>query len=59
VTSAPSHEVDTVECAAVSPEQPHPFRELGLKDDEYQRIREILWVVLADPEGNAFCVAAG
>ncbi|MGZ4511055.1 MAG: phosphoribosylformylglycinamidine synthase subunit PurL, partial [Mycobacterium sp.] len=28
--------------AAASPDQPQPFAELGLKDDEYQRIREIL-----------------
>src|SRR3954470_15980794 len=42
VTSAHSHEVDTVGRAAASPEQPQPFRELGLKDDEYDRIREIL-----------------
>ncbi len=34
--------VDTVEHAAATPDQPQPFRELGLKDDEYQRIREIL-----------------
>lgn len=34
--------VDTVELAATTPDQPQPFRELGLKDDEYQRIREIL-----------------
>ncbi|NNG35562.1 phosphoribosylformylglycinamidine synthase subunit PurL [Nakamurella aerolata] len=33
---------DTVEQAAASPEQPQPHRELGLKDDEYQRIRDIL-----------------
>ncbi|WP_108920488.1 phosphoribosylformylglycinamidine synthase subunit PurL [Mycobacterium montefiorense] len=33
---------DTVEHAAASPDQPQPFGELGLKDDEYQRIREIL-----------------
>jgi phosphoribosylformylglycinamidine synthase len=42
VTSASAHEVDTVERAAASPDQPQPFRELGLKDDEYERIREIL-----------------
>src|ERR1700712_1791517 len=42
VTSAHSHEVDTIGRAAASPEQPQPFRELGLKDDEYERIREIL-----------------
>ena len=34
--------VDTVSHAAASPEQPQPFAELGLKDDEYQRIRAIL-----------------
>ena len=34
--------VDTVEHAAATPDQPQPYRELGLKDDEYQRIREIL-----------------
>ncbi|WP_214367415.1 phosphoribosylformylglycinamidine synthase subunit PurL [Pseudonocardia sp. H11422] len=33
---------DTVEHAAVSPDQPQPYRELGLRDDEYARIREIL-----------------
>ncbi|MGI5126979.1 phosphoribosylformylglycinamidine synthase subunit PurL [Pseudonocardia sp. CA-107938] len=33
---------DTVEHAAATPDQPQPFRELGLKDDEYARIREIL-----------------
>ena len=34
--------IDTVEHAATTPDQPQPLRELGLKDDEYQRIREIL-----------------
>ncbi|WP_454560929.1 phosphoribosylformylglycinamidine synthase subunit PurL [Mycobacterium haemophilum] len=33
---------DTVEHAAATPDQPQPFHELGLKDDEYQRVREIL-----------------
>ncbi|MDQ3887427.1 MAG: phosphoribosylformylglycinamidine synthase subunit PurL [Actinomycetota bacterium] len=33
---------DTVECAAATPEHPQPYRELGLTDDEYSRIREIL-----------------
>ena len=33
---------DTVETAAATPDHPQPFRELGLKDDEYLRIREIL-----------------
>ncbi len=41
-TSARTHAIDTVEHAAATPDQPQPFRELGLKDDEYQRIREIL-----------------
>ncbi|MGH3532398.1 MAG: AIR synthase related protein, partial [Mycobacterium sp.] len=34
--------IDTVEHAAATSDQPQPFRELGLKDDEYQRIRDIL-----------------
>jgi phosphoribosylformylglycinamidine synthase len=34
--------IDTVENAAANPDQPQPFKELGLKDDEYQRIRDIL-----------------
>ena len=33
---------DTVETAATTPDHPQPYRELGLKDDEYLRIREIL-----------------
>jgi phosphoribosylformylglycinamidine synthase subunit PurL len=38
-TTAPA---DTVEHAAATPEHPQPYRELGLRDDEYTRIREIL-----------------
>lgn len=34
--------VDSVEHAVATPETPQPYRELGLKDDEYARIREIL-----------------
>src|SRR5690242_8287537 len=34
--------VDTVEHAAQTPETSQPFAELGLKPDEYQRIRDIL-----------------
>ena len=34
--------VDTVDHAAATPDQPQPYRELGLNDDEYQRIRDIL-----------------
>lgn len=33
---------DTVEDAARTPDTAMPYRELGLKDDEYQRICEIL-----------------
>ncbi len=35
-------DVDTVENAGTTPDQPQPYKELGLADDEYQRIREIL-----------------
>lgn len=42
MTSGLTQEVDTVERAAATPGQPQPYRELGLKDDEYERIREIL-----------------
>jgi len=34
--------VDTVLIAQTDPEKSQPYKELGLKDDEYQRIREIL-----------------
>jgi phosphoribosylformylglycinamidine synthase len=34
--------VDTVDIAARTPEQPQPYRELGLAEEEYRRIREIL-----------------
>jgi phosphoribosylformylglycinamidine synthase subunit PurL len=34
--------VDTVEKAATTPDLPQPFVELGLKDDEYAKIRDIL-----------------
>ncbi|MFA7323142.1 MAG: phosphoribosylformylglycinamidine synthase subunit PurL [Candidatus Nanopelagicales bacterium] len=34
--------IDTVAHAESSPEHPQPFAELGLKPDEYERIREIL-----------------
>jgi phosphoribosylformylglycinamidine synthase len=39
-TSRP--EVDTVTNAGVTPDHEQPWVELGLKEDEYQRIREIL-----------------
>lgn len=38
----PPTTLDTVEHAAATPDHPQPFAELGLKDDEYQRIRDIL-----------------
>ena len=34
--------VDTVETAASEPEKEQPWKELGLKEDEYQSIKEIL-----------------
>ena len=34
--------MDTVEHALGTPDQPQPYAELGLKDDEYQEIRRIL-----------------
>ncbi|MGH3782480.1 MAG: phosphoribosylformylglycinamidine synthase subunit PurL, partial [Pseudonocardiaceae bacterium] len=34
--------VDSVQRAAATPEHAQPYRELGLADDEYARIREIL-----------------
>jgi len=33
---------DTVERAAATPDHAQPYRELGLRDDEYARIREVL-----------------
>jgi phosphoribosylformylglycinamidine synthase len=41
-TSARTQAIDSVELAVSTPDLPQPFGELGLKDDEYQRIREIL-----------------
>jgi phosphoribosylformylglycinamidine synthase subunit PurL len=34
--------VDTVAAAAQTPERAQPFAELGMKDDEYRRVRDIL-----------------
>ncbi|GAA4065755.1 phosphoribosylformylglycinamidine synthase subunit PurL [Actinomadura miaoliensis] len=33
---------DTVEIAAATPDRPQPFAELGMKEEEYRRVREIL-----------------
>ncbi|GAA3072077.1 phosphoribosylformylglycinamidine synthase subunit PurL [Pseudonocardia yunnanensis] len=41
-SAATAQHTDTVQNAADSPDHPQPYRELGLKDDEYARIREIL-----------------
>ncbi len=41
-TVGPVGSVDSVDRAAATPDHPQPYRELGLKDDEYARIREIL-----------------
>ena len=40
--SASSAKTDTVSIATATPDVAQPYRELGLKDDEYARIREIL-----------------
>src|SRR5215207_128192 len=40
--SVPLVTIDTVELAAKSPDTPQPWAELGLKHDEYARIRDIL-----------------
>ncbi|MFE6968711.1 phosphoribosylformylglycinamidine synthase subunit PurL [Isoptericola sp. NPDC057653] len=40
--SAPRPQLDTVELAASTPDEAQPFAELGLKPDEYQRIRDLL-----------------
>jgi phosphoribosylformylglycinamidine synthase II len=34
--------IDTVARAASHPDEPQPYAELGMKDDEYERVREIL-----------------
>ena len=41
-TVDPAGPTDTVDRATATPDHPQPYRELGLKDDEYRRIREIL-----------------
>jgi phosphoribosylformylglycinamidine synthase II len=37
-----THTTDTVELATATPDHEQPYRELGLKDDEYARIKDIL-----------------
>ena len=41
-TQRPTVERDTVDRAAATPEREQPFAALGLKPDEYARIRDIL-----------------
>ncbi len=38
----PDPGTDTVAVAARTPDRPQPFAELGMKDDEYRRVRDIL-----------------
>ncbi|GIG28190.1 phosphoribosylformylglycinamidine synthase subunit PurL [Cellulomonas marina] len=42
VPARPVHPADTVEAAAATPDLAQPYAELGLKDDEYARIRDLL-----------------
>ena len=42
MTASTREPIDTVKDAAATPEVAQPYAELGLKDDEYDRIREIL-----------------
>lgn len=41
-SAAGQHHPDTVEDAAATPDQPMPYAELGLKEDEYQQIVDLL-----------------
>ncbi|SDL91965.1 phosphoribosylformylglycinamidine synthase [Corynebacterium mycetoides] len=47
---------DTVDNAKATPEQAQPYRELGLKDDEYQRIVDILGRRPTDAELTVYSV---
>ncbi len=47
---------DTVDQALTTPGQSQPYRELGLKDDEYQRIRDILGRRPTDAELTMYSV---
>ena len=42
MTTTVAAHVDSVEKARATSDQEQPYRELGLKDDEYLRIKEIL-----------------
>src|SRR5271156_3405365 len=56
MTSGLTHAIDAVGRASATPDQPQPFRELGLKDDEYQRIRDILGRRPTDAELGMYSV---
>lgn len=47
---------DTVSAALASPDEAQPYRELGLKDDEYARIKEILGRRPTDAELSMYSV---
>ena len=47
---------DTVDAAKATPEQEQPYAALGLKDDEYARIREILGRRPTDAELTVYSV---
>ncbi|MBZ8176386.1 phosphoribosylformylglycinamidine synthase subunit PurL [Corynebacterium poyangense] len=47
---------DTVSAALADPDQPQPYAELGLKDDEYARIKEILGRRPTDAELTMYSV---
>lgn len=47
---------DTVDRAAAEPDAPQPYAELGLKDDEYARIKEILGRRPTDAELTVYSV---
>ena len=50
--------IDTVERAATTPDAAQPYADLGLKDDEYARIREILGVAESTQLANWYADAS-
>ena len=56
MTAGISAAQDTVQNAALTPDRPQPYRELGLKDEEYQRISVILGRRPSDPELAIYAV---
>ena len=47
---------DTVEKAQATPDEQQPYAELGLKDDEYQRIHDVLGRRPTDAELTMYSV---